>query len=483
MRLKSAELVNALSASFEQLNVLTQTSVNINQNVVKAEQGNFLLFAAFLDTFYIEDGSRPSDQLVFDLLKPLVDDAAIAELASKGVIKAFNDAGYLTDSERLQFAKNVFETITTSDPYYFEFAKALNDIVAGVGDQAFLFTKKVEGETVGAAEAISLGAGLGKSDTSTALDEPAFTLGKPLLHDYLVADAHTLAVAKVLADQVASTEDHVVIFTKKAADEVVASIDLLQKNFGTAFDDVSSLADAHAIATSKPIAEIIASAGDQTFLFAKKVSTDPVGLVDDDVLAFAKALSDHGFISEAIDTLTIGKALSDAPAASDAINTVGTTKLLTDGVSFTDDVDGTASILDDQEMQFRKNTTDGAGVAETFFRQVNYDRAFSDSSGATDNDELTVGKSLSDALSASESINMVTGKQIYDIPVASETLAKAITKSPFLDSALLGDATVVASGKVLLDLASSTDAGSLRSQGYADFTYFAEDFVGASTTF
>ena len=464
MRLKSAELVNALSATFEQLNVLTQTSVNINQNVVKAEQGNFLLFAAFLDTFYIEDGSRPSDQLVFDLLKPLVDDAAVADIASKGVIKAFNDAGYLTDSERLQFAKNVFETITTSDPYYFEFAKALNDIVAGVGDQAFLFTKKVEGETVGAAEEISLGAGLGKSDTATALDEPAFTLGKPLLDDYLVADAHTLAVAKVLADQVASTEDHVVIFTKKAADEVVASIDLLQKNFGTAFDDVSSLAEAHAIATSKPIAEIIASAGDQTFLFAKKVSTDPVALVDDDVLAFAKALS-------------------DAPAASDAINTVGTTKLLTDGVSFTDDVDGTASILDDQEMQFRKNTTDGAGVAETFFRQVDYDRAFSDSSGATDNDELTVGKSLSDALSASESINMVTGKQIYDIPVASETLAKAITKSPFLDSALLGDATVVASGKVLLDLASSTDAGSLRSQGYADFTYFAEDFVGASTTF
>jgi hypothetical protein len=324
---------------------------------------------------------------------------------------------------------------------------------------------------------------LGKSDTSTALDEPAFTLGKPLLDDYLVADAHTLAVAKVLADQVASTEDHVVIFTKKAADEVVASIDLLQKNFGTAFDDVSSLAEAHAIATSKPIAEIIASAGDQTFLFAKKVSTDPVGLVDDDVLAFAKALSDHGFISEAIDTLTIGKALSDAPAASDAINTVGTTKLLTDGVSFTDDVDGTASILDDQEMQFRKNTTDGAGVAETFFRQVDYDRAFSDSSGATDNDELTVGKSLSDALSASESINMVTGKQIYDIPVASETLAKAITKSPFLDSALLGDATVVSPGKVLLDLASSTDTGSLRSQGYSDFTYFAEDFVGASTTF
>jgi len=70
VKLKSVELVNALSATFEQLNVLTQTSVNINQNVVTAEQGNFVLFAAFLDVFHISDGSRPSDQIIFDFLKP-----------------------------------------------------------------------------------------------------------------------------------------------------------------------------------------------------------------------------------------------------------------------------------------------------------------------------------------------------------------------------------------------------------------------------
>lgn len=85
MKLGSVELVNALSAKFEQLNVLTQTSVNINQNVVKAELGNFLLFASFLDTFYIDDGTRPSDQIVFDFLKPLLDDADITDIASKGI--------------------------------------------------------------------------------------------------------------------------------------------------------------------------------------------------------------------------------------------------------------------------------------------------------------------------------------------------------------------------------------------------------------
>ena len=164
MKLGSVELVNALSAKFEQLNVLTQTSVNINQNVVKAELGNFLLFASFLDTFYIDDGSRPSDKIIFDFFKPLLDDADITDIASKGVIKAFNDSGYVTDSERVQFVKNAFETITTSDPYYFEFAKALNDSVSGVGDHAFIFTKKVHGETPSVSESVSLGAGLGKSD-------------------------------------------------------------------------------------------------------------------------------------------------------------------------------------------------------------------------------------------------------------------------------------------------------------------------------
>ena len=77
---------------------------------------------------------------------------------------------------------------------------------------------------------------------------------------------------------------------------------------------------------------------------------------------------------------------------------------------------------------------------------------------------------------------MVTGKQLYDIPVATETLAKSLVRQ-LTDSALFGDATVVSPNKVVLDLTSSTDAGTLRSQGYSDFTYFKEDFVGASTTF
>ena len=77
---------------------------------------------------------------------------------------------------------------------------------------------------------------------------------------------------------------------------------------------------------------------------------------------------------------------------------------------------------------------------------------------------------------------MLTSKHIYDIPVASELLSKTFSR-PRSDSALIGDANTVALDKLLQDVAPIADAGSLRSQGYSDFTYFEEDFVGASRTF
>lgn len=349
MKLKAVELVNALTAHFEQLNVLTQTSVNVNQNVVKAELGNFLLFASFADALGLQE------ETAFELVKALTDEAGFAEAIEVAFGKVIGEYGYVLDDQRFSFAKSLFDQMAATDSNYLGFAKVLTDAVSGISDR--------------------LARGTGKA----------------------------LSDAPVASDTVYS--------------------------FGV----------------TKPL-------------------TDAAATLDNDVIAFAKALADHGFFAEAIDTLAFGKGLSDAPVASDAIDSFGLTKALIDTVTFTDDIDGEASILDDQEMQFRKIKSNIASAAETFTRQVGYNRLFSDNS------------------IASEIHYVVTGKHLSDIPVATETLAKSLTRQRS-DSALFGDASVVTSGKVLLNLASSTDAGSLRSQGYTDFTYFAEDFVGASTTF
>jgi len=349
VKLKAVELVNALTAHFEQLNVLTQTSVNVNQNVVKAELGNFLLFASFADALGLQE------ETAFELVKALTDEAGFAEAIEVAFGKVIGEYGYVLDDQRFSFAKSLFDQMAATDSNYLGFAKVLTDAVSGISDR--------------------LARGTGKA----------------------------LSDAPVASDTVYS--------------------------FGV----------------TKPL-------------------TDAAATLDNDVIAFAKALADHGFFAEAIDTLAFGKGLSDAPVASDAIDSFGLTKALIDTVTFTDDIDGEASILDDQEMQFRKIKSNIASAAETFTRQVGYNRLFSDNS------------------IASEIHYVVTGKHLSDIPVATETLAKSLTRQRS-DSALFEDASVVTSGKVLLNLASSTDAGSLRSQGYTDFTYFAEDFVGASTTF
>jgi len=349
VKLKAVELVNALTAHFEQLNVLTQTSVNVNQNVVKAELGNFLLFASFADALGLQE------ETAFELVKALTDEAGFAEAIEVAFGKVIGEYGYVLDDQRFSFAKSLFDQMAATDSNYLGFAKVLTDAVSGISDR--------------------LARGTGKA----------------------------LSDAPVASDTVYS--------------------------FGV----------------TKPL-------------------TDAAATLDNDVIAFAKALADHGFFAEAIDTLAFGKGLSDAPVASDAIDSFGLTKALIDTVTFTDDIDGEASILDDQEMQFRKIKSNIASAAETFTRQVGYNRLFSDNS------------------IASEIHYVVTGKHLSDIPVATETLVKSLTRQRS-DSALFEDASVVTSGKVLLNLASSTDAGSLRSQGYTDFTYFAEDFVGASTTF
>lgn len=127
------------------------------------------------------------------------------------------------------------------------------------------------------------------------------------------------------------------------------------------------------------------------------------------------------------DILLIGKNVTDPTSMTDVLNRAHT-KILSNIVGVTDDIDGSASILDDQEMQFFKNTTNVAAITDSFNRVVAFNRTFTDPTTMTDDESWSLGKGIT-------------------------------------------------------ELPSLTDAGSLRSQGFSDFTFFAEDFVGASRIF
>lgn len=247
-------------------------------------------------------------------------------------------------------------------------------------------------------------------------------------------------------------------------------------------------------------------------------------------------------------------------------------KVFTESIHATDDLDGTTTPLDDQEIQFGKFIVQPTLVAENFERQVAYNRSFADSSSASEQLSRSFTKSLADTVLAAESIFVsrakinsdssgVTesaafnlGKPLSDAGFAAEDVrfnaskvlsdSSGITESAALgfatsrsdsassaesnvfsfgaaksDSALIAEATIFDASKVLADqslvaelhafsqtkgfadsgnagdlpvksigqtftdASSANDDGSLRSQGYCDFDYFAEDYVGQSRTF
>lgn len=158
-----------------------------------------------------------------------------------------------------------------------------------------------------------------------------------------------------------------------------------------------------------------------------------------------------------------------------------------------------------------------------------FNKLLTDTPFASDAQVRAFGKYATDTLSAMDSRTFDFGKRLFDTPVVSEALAKSAGKTltdftaSVLDSAarsfgktltstatatddLDGEATTeddqeiqffkvlnhtasatdsktLTIGPVKIDTARASETGSLRSQNYCDFTYFAEDYVGQSRTF
>ena len=230
-----------------------------------------------------------------------------------------------------------------------------------------------------------------------------------------------------------------------AAADGVGSVDGALLHFFKTLTDSAALAEEAVLAFNKRLSETIGVAEANIISYEKPLA-DTAAVTEVVSKAFPKAFADSFSVAEDAASLglgkifsetpsmtdvlipSVGKGLSETPAFTDAITARALTKALANSINVTDDVDGEASILDDQEMQFVKNTINVATVTEAILIATTFNRAFADSFGVTDGDVLNFGKRPSDTTSM-------------------------------------------------------TDAGSLRSQGYCDFTYFQEAYVGASRTF
>ena len=295
-----------------------------------------------------------------------------------------------------------------------------------------------------------------------AADGALLAFFKTLTENPVLADNAVTAFYKVLAENPSVSETQVFDFYKSLANSATAT-DAHFSDIGKALTENPTATDAHAYALTRSLAHA-AAAIDTDFKAVAKFFTENPAMADTNILSFFKNLSEN-------------------PNFTDTINTLALTKALTDAVNATDDLDAAASILDDQEMQFVKNTTNTAAITDAFARVVAFTRSFSETPAITDVNILGIGKSVSENPAFSDTNYINFGKLLGELPSVSEILSLQVALSAFTEAPGVTDSADVVPNKVFLETPSLTDAGSLRSQGYCDFTFFAEDFVGASRNF
>lgn len=299
------------------------------------------------------------------------------------------------------------------------------------------------------------------SSSSVSVDETKATISSESLT--FAAEFGAFIKKLSLSDNAVSLEQMSLEFFKTKTDSA-ALIDVASKGFVKALTDSGQIQDEVAINYLKQLSDIAAFV-DSNYLSINKALSDGVALLSDDLVLNAdKLLSSQSSVIDVIqgnfqkanedaflveDALSIAASIvtSDSTSTSDiTLRTIA--KAIQSGVNATDDVDGQASIEDDQEVLFFKSVTNVLSLAESIAIVFLANRSFQDSLLITDLPSVDFFKPTEDGLSISESIVLLR----LAIREPSDTLSVA-------------------------------DSGSLRGQGYCSFDYFNEDYVGYSTTF
>jgi hypothetical protein len=183
-------------------------------------------------------------------------------------------------------------------------------------------------------------------------------------------------------------------------------------------------------------------------------------------------------------------------AVSAYLDTTGQFKYTTDVFSVTDttslntskiaDVD-TFTTVDDTTRSTGKGLSDSATMGDSVLTVLIFIRDFTDTASPTDAKTLLISPAYSDTFTTSETTAFSISKTLSDsfaLNDLSDAAGPTWSFSDFTNNVVsTSDSTTVTNTKGLSDSLSSSDSGTLISQGYCDITYFAEDYVGESRTF
>ena len=546
MTISSTAIASVIQAVIEPLRLNMSVSL-VQELIVAAEQGNFIDVINLLDQAFVADsasrgvGRNVTDVFAaIDLLakhfsRGVADSALIQELVSNGLHKGAVETAAVNDTAVVFPTKGILDIASATDSdYNFTIVKALftalsvTDDLDGeaslLDDQEMQFVK-VRAETAYVADtlfravtfrryfsdvtsfsdATEVGTSKTFAEATGAVDAFSFiaAYARELADSSVVSDAITRrAVDKVLSDTSAAADqfDRVVAFVRSAYENTSAADNfsvLVQRPAGDdlsvsdvveilltvnlLFSDTPTVSDDYSNDFAKHVADAI-NLQEATALAATKTAADATGLSDTASSGVGKSATEAVSSSDS-QTSVFTKGVEDTPAFADTRFAVYQ-KALTDTATASDDVDGEATLLDDQEIQFLKQRTDAATISDVILVLIIFARNLADNATLLDDQEIQFVKQRSDAATITDVFATLRSfvRNPVDTTAASESASKAFARSR-ADSALLGDAVVASPGKGVLETTSTSDEGSLRSQGYADFIYFAEDYVGASQTF
>lgn len=318
--------------------------------------------------------------------------------------------------------------------------------------------------------------------------EAAFFVQLFLLSDNgSASDEQTLEVTKPQTDAAGTTDSHVFTYTKVAGateGQTYCDITYFEEDYiqGPQVDHIT-LTDVFSllITYGRNLAEDPAITDAYAYTVTKPF-TEAMGGTDLSVLLLTKPFADSFGVTDS-DTLSFAKGVTETPALIDT-RTFDFTKVISEQLFSTDDLDGEASAEDDQEIQFVKTRSDSSALTDNFSKTVTFSRTFTEAPAANEEHSFDVNKPLTEAPTASDSFGKVVAFSRSFTEAGSASDSDTLNTGKNLsDNGGIIDAQVVQFTKASSDSSVAADSGSLRSQGYCDFTYFAEDYVGASRTF
>lgn len=307
------------------------------------------------------------------------------------------------------------------------------------------------------------------SDNGSASDEQTLEVTKPQTDAAGTTDSHVFTYTKVAGATEGQTYCDITYFEEDyiqgpQVDHItLTDVFSLLITYGRNLTEDPAITDAYAYTVTKPFTEAMGGT-DLSILLLTKPFADSFGVTDSDTLSFAKGVT-------------------ETPALIDT-RTFDFTKVISEQLFSTDDLDGEASAEDDQEIQFVKTRSDSSALTDNFSKTVTFSRTFSEAPAANEEHSFDVTKPLTEAPTASDSFGKVVAFSRSFTEAGSASDSDTLNTGKNLsDNGGIIDAQVVQFTKASSDSSVAADSGSLRSQGYCDFTYFAEDYVGASRTF